>query len=110
MNDSTLVYVTEAGDPRCPRCGTPMTGHLDRGPDPRPPEPGDFTVCVHCRGVAVYHRPDPFGQRIALRAPTGAERAEFLRDFPAAAAGELDAARATLDREGLRVPHEGQTP
>lgn len=95
--------------PHCLHCGLRNNAHTTRYGDgeERPPRPGDFCVCIHCRSVAVYT--SVLGH-LALRAPTAAERAEFDREHAAASAGTVDALRVDLARAGLRPPQEGPQP
>jgi hypothetical protein len=57
----------------CPYCHYTGNGAGDPGKqNPRPPAPGDFTVCFGCTGVSVY------AEEFQLRKPTLAEWQELL--------------------------------
>lgn len=105
--DRHTVYVNRHRPLQCAYCGNPISGHLypPGGEQPRPPEPGDYTVCVECRGVLVYER-DADAQ-LALRPPTAEETAANAEEF-ARHQADAPAARALLDRFGVRRPPEAQ--
>lgn len=67
----------------CPSCGRPMTGHTAltrRDPTPRAPQPGDLSLCAHCR---VYLMITDRGVRLLTNAEWFAlsphERADLAR-------------------------------
>lgn len=44
---------TQVPDAPCPHCGARLDGALNVSGD-EPPEPGDFSVCIKCGGLAVF--------------------------------------------------------
>lgn len=56
----------------CPGCGVAFDGALNTD-GARRPEPGDPTICVHCRALLVFG----VGE---LRHPSPEEEQEFLAD------------------------------
>lgn len=63
---------------RCPHCDVRNSGHgnADAG-DRHAPEDGSVSICLSCKGVAVFER-DGGGWR--LRKPSPQEAGEMLRD------------------------------
>lgn len=48
--------VTETKQTHCPHCGAPINcaGFHPLEPHPRPPQPGDLTICLACAGVCIF--------------------------------------------------------
>jgi hypothetical protein len=38
----------------CPSCQTSLTGASNTGPEQEGPQPGDYTVCVHCTTALIF--------------------------------------------------------
>jgi hypothetical protein len=38
---------------QCSTCGSKLDGHTDMQPTPRPPEPGDLSVCIYCAEALI---------------------------------------------------------
>ena len=71
----------------CPSCGYELSGAgaAPGDPDPRPPSPGDTTVCIRCAAALI------FDKDLKARRPTPEEEAAF---HP-----ELKRAIGTLQRQ-----------
>jgi hypothetical protein len=71
------VYYVPSGTLRCPCCSNHANGQATAigKEDPRPPQPGDHTVCAYCSAVLVF---TPLMQ---LRMATPEEAAETLKDL-----------------------------
>lgn len=84
----------------CPHCRAPLNGHMDLGPDGRPPQKDDFVFCSYCRGVGVVDA-DPLGRLIFRRANL-AEEGEFAAMMPPDKVAKGDQLMAALTEMGLR--------
>jgi hypothetical protein len=102
------VFYESDGRMKCPYCGALLNGHSDMAPDARAPQPGDFSLCVHCRGVGVYTHGDD--GRLFVRPPTPAETAEYQAMAPADPLANLRQIRDMLKGAGVYGAHPWDRP
>ena len=51
----------------CPRCGYKIDAHSSLfGGDGRPPEHGDFSICLNCQSVLMYLAKNPFSTEVEI--------------------------------------------
>lgn len=48
------IFVNIKNKLTCPGCGKDVNACVSSHPSQRPPEPGDLSVCIYCKTVAVY--------------------------------------------------------
>jgi hypothetical protein len=91
-----MVNKTYKNEAACPFCGKINDRHGAPFPEEeRPPQPGDFSMCIGCGQIAV------FAESMQLRSLTAAEMNELQQQDPITYVQMLAAAKALFAaREG----------
>lgn len=66
----------------CPKCNAKLCTSIsisEKDEDKRPPNEGDYNLCVHCQTLSVFEMDDT--NNLTLRLSTEEEKADFLTTF-----------------------------